>query len=251
MTRQFRNNRSGLAILTLFAAVVSWTSMASTVDAKPVKRTKSAAPATPRAPVWLQTITASDAGGFIIGNPAAATKVIEYASYTCSHCAAFEANDAPTLKAEFVANGKTSFEIRNLVRDPVDLTLAILARCGGKGRFFGTHQFLMANQTTIMSRQSALTEATQQKLETQDFVGFMKGAFQELQLGPLIAQRGITAVQAKACLADPAALALMMKMTDEAIGPLGLDGTPSFLVNGRVAENVADLNGLRPLLLAQ
>jgi hypothetical protein len=57
-----------------------------------------------------------------------------------------KSTDVPQIKNQFVATGKVSFEIRNLVRDPMDLTAAMLARCGGKGRFFGNHRHLMATQ---------------------------------------------------------------------------------------------------------
>ena len=86
---------------------------------------------------WLQTFSLTPKGSHIIGNPAAATKLVEYASYTCGHCAHFEIEDVPQIKNQFVATGKVSLEMRNLVRDPMDLTAAMLARCGGKGRFFG------------------------------------------------------------------------------------------------------------------
>jgi protein-disulfide isomerase len=191
---------------------------------------------------WLLTFTSSAKGGHIIGNPAAVTKVVEYASYTCGHCGEFEVNDAPTLKNQYVAGGKVSFEIRNLVRDPLDLTAAMLARCGGKGRFFGNHSRLMATQGQ-WANDSKLSKATQAKWEAENVTGFMQAAYTELGLSTIMQARGITAVQAKACLADKASLDQILAMTSEATGPLGLTGTPSFLVNGKVvkAHGLAEL----------
>ena len=103
--------RFGLAGLVLFTAV--------------------AACSAPAKPSWLLSFTVSENGSHIIGNPAAPTKIVEYMSYTCGHCADFENKDAPLLKSQYVATGKASFEIRNLVLNPVDLTAAMLARCGG------------------------------------------------------------------------------------------------------------------------
>lgn len=196
---------------------------------------------------WLLTFSVSPKGGHIIGNPAAATKVVEYASYTCVHCGDFERETVPGLKAQYVATGKVSFEVRNLVRDGLDLTAAMLARCGGKGRFFGNHRHLMATQAK-WANGSKLTKAALAKLEAQDFHGFMQAAYVELGLVPIMAQRGVTAAQGKVCLADKAGLKLVLDMTDEAVGPLGLQGTPSFLINGKVRPDVGDLATLKPYL---
>jgi protein-disulfide isomerase len=207
-----------------------------------------AAYSAPTNTIWLTNFTISAKGGHIIGNPAAPTKVIEYASYTCGHCANFETNDAPLFKNQYVATGKVSFEIRNLVRDPLDLTAAMLARCGGKGRFFGNHKHLMATQATWMEKASAISKTTEGKLKAKDYIGFMQGAYGELGLTAIMQQRGVTVAQGKTCLADKAALKLILDMTDEATGPLGMNSTPSFMINGKVDEDVHSFESLKSKL---
>jgi protein-disulfide isomerase len=202
--------------------------------------------AAPAKPAWLSTFTVSPVGGHIIGNVAAATKLVEYASYTCSHCGDFEAKEAPVLKSQYVANGKVSFEIRNLVRDELDLTAAMLARCGGKGRFFGNHRHLMATQVQWMD-DSKITPATVAKLQANDLIGFMLAAHIELGLDKIMQARGITAAKAKACVTDGAALDQILAMSNEATGSLGLKGTPSFLVNGKQVA-AYDVASLKPFL---
>ncbi|MGL5837652.1 MAG: thioredoxin domain-containing protein [Sphingorhabdus sp.] len=184
---------------------------------------------------WLLTFGTSAKGGYVVGNPAAANRIVEYASYTCSHCAHFEADDVPQIKNQLVASGKASFEIRNLVRDPLDLTAALLARCGGKARFFGNHKLLMASQTQWADG-SKLSKPTIALLEGKKTVAFMQAAYTELGLAKIMAQRGITAVQGKACLADKAAFDAVVAMTDEAVGPLNIAGTPTVMVNGKIIE---------------
>ncbi len=186
-------------------------------------------------PAWLSTFTVSAKGGHIIGNPAAANRIVEYASYTCGHCAEFEAKDVPLVKNQLVASGKTSFEIRNLVRDPLDLTASLLARCGGKGRFFGNHQLLMATQGQ-WANGGKLSKPTIALLEAKKTVAFMQGAYTELGLDRIMAQRGVTAAQGKACLADKAAFDTVIAMTDEAVGPLKIAGTPTLMVNDKIIE---------------
>jgi protein-disulfide isomerase len=197
---------------------------------------------------WLGTFSQNDKGGFIIGNPAATIKVVEYASYTCSHCAHFETSDAPVLKSQYVSGGKVSYEVRVLARDPIDLTLAMLARCGGKTKFFGNHKMLMSNQAVILGKAQNITKATEAKLQKGDYTGFMSDAYSQLGLGKLMATRGVTDAQARVCVSDKAALAKILAMTEEATGPLGFQGTPGFMVNGKVAKDVYDWEALKPLL---
>lgn len=195
---------------------------------------------------WLLTFSLSEKGGHIIGSPQAGTQLVEYASYTCPHCAQFEASEVPALKSQFIANGKISFEIRNLVRDPLDLTAAMAARCGGKGRFFGNHRHLMATQA-IWADDSKISDATAAKWQAEDYLGYLQASYTELGLDKVMTTRGIAATQGRACMADTAALKAVFAMTNEANGPLALPGTPSFLVNGKVVDGY-DLATLTPFL---
>lgn len=184
---------------------------------------------------WLSTFATSAQGGHIVGNPAAPNRIVEYASYTCGHCAHFEAEDVPQVKSQLVATGKASFEIRNLVRDPLDLTAAMLARCGGKGRFFGNHKLLMATQAQ-WANGSRLSKPTIALLEAKRTVAFMQAAYAELGFDKIMAQRGVTPAQGKACLADKVAFDAILAMTREATQTLKINSTPTLLVNGKVIE---------------
>ncbi len=185
---------------------------------------------------WKQTVSQTPSGGYTMGNPAAPNHVIEFSSYTCSHCATFEINEAPKLKAQYVSSGKVSFEIRSYVRDSVDVTIAMLAQCGGKGRFFGNHKFLMSNQAAILDKAKLISAANQAKWQAGDFTGFMLGAFTDMGLAKLIAPRGITNAQARVCLSDTAALQKIIKIGQEAAAQYKINGTPAFIINGNFAE---------------
>src|SRR3546814_21057791 len=74
-----------------------------------------AAPA-PQAGDWTRTVTQTAAGSFVMGNPAAPVKLIEYLSYTCPHCAAFSAESAAVLRGRMVKSGKVSPELRKIGR---------------------------------------------------------------------------------------------------------------------------------------
>jgi protein-disulfide isomerase len=78
---------------------------------------------------WTDVVAVTEAGGYLVGNPDAPLKLIEYASHTCGACANFSVNGSPPLKNDYVSTGVVSIELRNLVRDPIDLTIAALVRC--------------------------------------------------------------------------------------------------------------------------
>lgn len=203
--------------------------------------------AAPAPSKWLSTVTVTSSGSHVMGNPAAPYKVVEYLSYTCGHCAEFEMKEAPALKAQYVATGKASLEIRNFVLNSVDLTAAMLARCGGKSKFFGNHRHLLATQSVWLGKTKNISPATQAKLKTEDYAGFMIGVFDEIGLAPIMQQRGITPVQAKACLADKAGLNSILDMTD-AGSTLGVKGTPSFMINGVLQDHMHSFAELKAVL---
>ncbi len=196
---------------------------------------------------WLLTFTSTDKGSHIIGNPAAPKKLVEYMSYTCGHCADFENNDAPLLKAEYIATGKASLEIRNYVLNSVDLTAAMLARCGGKGRFFGNHKHLLATQDTWLGQADKISAATDAKLQAQDYAGYMTGVYVETGLSAIMQQRGITLAEGKACLADKAAFEAVVAMSNDG-EQLGVRGTPTFMINGELQDHIHDFQTLKPKL---
>lgn len=196
-----------------------------------------------------QTTIETPAGGYIIGNPTAKNHVIEYASYTCSHCAAFEADEAPKLKTSYVDTGRVRFEIRTLVRDPIDLTLAVLARCGGKERFFGNHAFLMANQKVILEKENQISAATAAKFKDFHVSEFMIAAYNDMGLASIMAPRGITNAQARKCLSDKTAVQKILKIGKEARTQYSIQGTPAFIINGKYTEIRPDTAAISALFI--
>ncbi|MBJ7254632.1 MAG: thioredoxin domain-containing protein [Sphingomonadaceae bacterium] len=203
--------------------------------------------AAPAPSKWLSTVTVTDKGAHILGNPAAPNKVVEYLSYTCGHCAEFEAKEVPAFNTKFVATGKASLEIRNMVLNPVDLTAAILARCGGKRKFFGNQRHLFATQAIWIDNIKNISAATRDKLKAQDYAGFMIGTFDEIGLGPIMQQRGITPKQAKTCLANKLAFDAVFDMTESG-SALGVSGTPAFLVNGVLQDHIHNAAELQAVM---
>ncbi|KFG89912.1 Protein-disulfide isomerase [Sphingobium herbicidovorans NBRC 16415] len=187
-----------------------------------------AAPATN----WISRVALSPIGGHVLGNPAAPTKLVEYVSYTCSHCAYFVGEASAPLKANYVKGGKVSVEVRNAVRDKYDLTAALLARCGGTARFFGNHEALFANQEAWMTQLQAYDRGAAKPSEQ---VAALRDIGRNTGLYTLMGKRGFTPAQLDACIANPGAMKQILAMTDEAWNKIKIGGTPAFTVNGAIA----------------
>jgi protein-disulfide isomerase len=80
------------------------------------------------------------------GQADAPVEIIEYASYTCPHCASFHADQYPQLKADYIDTGKVRFIYREVYFDRFGLWASMMARCGGEMRFFGITEMLYDQQ---------------------------------------------------------------------------------------------------------
>lgn len=182
---------------------------------------------------WVNRVVVSPIGGHYMGNPAAPTKLVEYVSYTCSHCAHFVGEASAPLKAQYVKGGKVGVEIRNAVRDKYDLAAALLARCGGPARFMGNHEALFANQSPWMEKLEAYDRDAPQPA---DQIAALKDIGQKTGLYALMTKRGFTPAQLDACIASPQAMKQILAMTDEAWNKVKITGTPGFTVNGTLVQ---------------
>lgn len=180
---------------------------------------------------WSRTVVATQEGGFRMGNPNARVKLVEYGSLTCGHCAAFARQGMTTLVGTWVKSGKVSYEYRNFILNGLDVAASLVARCGGPARFFPVADKLYATQPQWMGRLSALTAAQKAQLNALPEAQRLGRLAETVGLTGLAAQHGIAPVQAKRCLADPAALDRLGKMA-EAAGAQGVQGTPTFFLNG-------------------
>ncbi|NIZ15205.1 DsbA family protein, partial [Phaeobacter sp. HF9A] len=72
--------------------------------------------------------------------------MIEYASYTCPHCAHFHSDGYKKLKADYIDTGKVKFIYREVYFDRYGLWASMIARCGGPEKFFGISDLIFDGQ---------------------------------------------------------------------------------------------------------
>lgn len=199
---------------------------------------------------WNQTVTVTPAGNHVLGNPDADVKLVEFVSYTCPHCAHFEEQADSAMRATYVAQGKLSVEVRNFLRDPVDMTVALLTNCGPPSKFFANHTMFMRSQDkwiaplgtagpTQKQRWSSGTFATRTRAIATDF-GFYK----------MMQDRGYDRPTIDRCLADETKAKRLAAGTDEA-QEAGVMGTPSFSLNGDLLAGTHTWATLYPQIQAR
>ncbi len=190
----------------------------------------SSAPAAGQAD-WTRTVAATPEGGFRMGNPNAKVKLVEYGSLTCGHCAAFARDGMHALVGTYVKSGKVSYEYRNFILNGLDVAASLVARCGGPARFFPVADKFYATQEQWMGRLSSLTAAQKAELKALPEGERLGRLAETVGLTGLAAQHGIAPAAAKRCLADQAGLERLGRMA-EAAGAQGVQGTPTFFLNG-------------------
>lgn len=144
-----------------------------------------------------------------LGDGKAPVTVIEYASLTCPHCAAFHNNTFEALKKKYIDTGKVHFIFRDFPFDQPGLRAAMMARCAGTERYFGLIAVLFKSQDSWAASNDPVAELA--------------------KIGRLA---GITKEQFDACIADKALQDGILKVELEAQEKLKVDATPTFIVNG-------------------
>ena len=196
-----------------------------------------AAPA--KTTAWSRTVATSPIGAYIVGNPAARLRLVEYFSYTCHVCADFAKAGSLPLKTGYIDRGLVLFEYRNLVRDPVDMTAALLARVGGASAFAGNHQAIFAAFPAFIAKVQNASDAQ----KTSWFEGTVAQRARRIAadtgLAALMRARGHSEAQLDAALDSEIAQAELTGMTNIGRAADRITGTPSFFINGQRADVVA------------
>lgn len=195
--------------IALFAAALSLAA-SSAVAAPAASAPAPAAPAKAVSP-WYGS-------EYVLGDPKAPVTVVEYASVVCPHCARFDADVFPKLKAKYVDTHKARYVLREFLTQPEEVAATgfILARCRGEGEYLPMVEAIFKALPEMFADQTGANVAP--------------------TLLKVAAAHGINHAQFTACLNDPKASAAMNKRIDQAIEVAKITGTPTVFVNGRKVD---------------
>ena len=187
---------------------------------------------------WSTVVTRTVDSGYRMGNPAAPVQLVEFGSRTCPHCAAFAASGMKPLVENYVRTGKVSYEFRDWLRDGGDVSAALIGRCKGAEGFFPLLAAEFAYQPKIFAKEAsqtkAMAEAVAKAPENQQAY-ILAGQIGYLDFAKA---QGIPDDQARKCLADMPTAEEIGKMNARADAEYKLDGTPTFLIDGKVVDAV-------------
>ena len=181
------------------------------------------------APLWSTPAAAQDAPAtanaakieivdMAMGKADAPVTIIEYASFTCPHCAAFEAEVFPEIKKNYIDTGKVRFILREFPFDPRAAAAFMLARCNPQdttklteaAQYFPMISMLMKQQETWAGAQ----DGREALLQMSKLAGFTQESFQ-------------------ACLTNQKLLDDVNAVRERGAKDFGVAATPTFLINGK------------------
>jgi|UniRef100_UPI0035CB9709 protein-disulfide isomerase len=200
-----------------------------------------AAKAAPAGQKWTDVVSKTPEGGYVMGNPDAPVKLVEYGSRICPTCGAFGKTGQKPLTDNYVATGKVSYEFRDyMVHGAPDFAPALLGRCVGTATFFPLLEAMFMGQDQFEKPlgDQAATNALQAKLQGKapneiaaawaDYLGYVD----------FVKQRGLPEAKARACLADKKGLEELIGMMNTGQGAT-VTGTPTFFLNGNKIDGVS------------
>ena len=180
------------------------------------------------------TVIAEVAGAHQIGNPEAKVKLVEFVSYTCPHCATFTREADDRIKLGYVMPGNLNLEVRHLIRDPVDLTVVMLANCGPASKFPQNHSTFMLQQAKWIAPLGNASAAQRARWTSGDGRARRRAIAADFGFYEMMEGRGYSRSEVDRCLSDEAAATRFAEQSQKDWGRPGIGGTPSFAINGVV-----------------
>ncbi|MCC1492093.1 DsbA family protein [Cognatishimia sp. F0-27] len=155
----------------------------------------------------------------VLGNADAPVEVIEYASYTCPHCATFHQSVFKDLKENYIDTGKVKFVYREVYFDKYGMWASLVARCDGPEKFFGITDLIYKGQGSWARAGSDAEIADELR-----------------KIGRLA---GMSDDQLDSCLSDGAKLESLVAWYQQNAQRDGINSTPSFVIDGELFSNMS------------
>ncbi|VDC20394.1 DsbA family protein [Pseudogemmobacter humi] len=179
------------------------------------------------APAWAEEAAPGEAAAapapapvdFTLGDENAPVKIIEYASYTCPHCANFHETVFKPLKAEYIDTGKVHFTLREVYFDRYGFWAALVARCGEGKRYGAISDMIFSRQRDWMNSDDPAAV-----MENLRVIGI---------------SAGLTREEIAVCEQDTAHGDALLARFETHMKTDQIKGTPAILVDGELIGNPA------------
>src|SRR5919112_2124502 len=164
-------------------------------------------------------------GDIALGSPDAKVTIVEYASMTCPHCAAFHRETFPALKSRYIDTGKVRFILREFPLDPLATAGFMLARCDGDQKYYPIVDMLFTNQRSWAGSDKPLDALRQ-----------------------MMRQAGFSQEKFDSCLRDQKLYDAVNAVKNRGIETFKVDSTPTFFVNGQRYPGNMSINEFEKIL---
>ncbi len=150
----------------------------------------------------------------ILGDPNAKVTLIEYASVTCPHCAAFNEQVIPGIKEKFIDTGKVKLVFREYPTAPANYSLigSVLARCAAEKA--GPEAYFLVTDALFRGQKTWIKDNPKEELVK------------------IVSQAGMGEADLDACLQRKEFVELINTNAKEGMEKYNVQGTPSFILNG-------------------
>lgn len=166
-----------------------------------------------------------------LGSPNAPVQFIEYAAPTCPHCAHWNEEVFPKLKANYIDKGKVYYVFRVFPLSSVDVAVEAMAGCLPKEAYFQFMDMMFRNQ---------------EKWDPDGYqVPDVHAAL--INMGRIA---GMSQEKVDTCISNQDALNKISAIGDHANKAYGINGTPSFIIDGELNRNAVTWQGLQDTLNA-
>lgn len=169
--------------------------------------------------LFAETSISDDYQDMRKGEIGAKITIIEYASFTCPHCATFHKEVFPKIEKEYIDTGKVNFIYREVYFDAPGLWAGLLARCSNPKSYFGIVDLLYNRQNS-----------------------WAKGSSDKEILSGLFAigrQLGLKENKITECLQNEKKALGLVRAYQEHAKMDSISSTPSLVINGKLFGNLS------------
>ena len=163
-------------------------------------------------------------GDHVLGRPDAPNVLIDYASFTCPHCATFNAAVMPALKRDWIDTGKLKLVHRHFPSDAIATRASLLAECAGPDKFFAAVDTLFRTQ-----------------------VQWLTAADPAAELMTVLVGQGVSEAEAQACVANDRLLDKVIADVQSGQA-LGVNSTPTVFINEQGYGNPGGMDAIAAIL---